>query len=37
MTELHPVTGRPRLSLLGHGIAGLFAGLTRFVQEVLRI
>ncbi|EKM83528.1 hypothetical protein AGABI1DRAFT_50734 [Agaricus bisporus var. burnettii JB137-S8] len=31
MTELHPVTGRPRLSLLGHGVAGLFAGLTSAV------
>ncbi|KXN83847.1 Mitochondrial substrate carrier family protein S [Leucoagaricus sp. SymC.cos] len=31
MTEAHPITGRPRLTLLGHGIAGLFAGLTSAV------
>lgn len=38
MTESHPVTGRPRLTLLGHGIAGLFAGLTRFViRDVARL
>ncbi|KAJ3572516.1 hypothetical protein NP233_g3028 [Leucocoprinus birnbaumii] len=31
MTESHPVSGRPRLTLLGHGVAGLFAGLTSAV------
>ncbi|KAG6832319.1 hypothetical protein H0H92_003552 [Tricholoma furcatifolium] len=28
MTESTPLTGTPRLTLMGHGIAGLFAGLT---------
>ncbi|KAF5355935.1 hypothetical protein D9756_004135 [Leucocoprinus leucothites] len=32
MIEPHPVTGRLRLTLLGHGFAGLFAGLTRLAQ-----
>ncbi|KAF9455111.1 mitochondrial carrier [Macrolepiota fuliginosa MF-IS2] len=31
MTEAHPVTGRPRLTVLGHGVAGLLAGLTSAV------
>lgn len=29
VTEATPITGVPRLTLLGHGIAGLFAGWTR--------
>ncbi|KAL9715865.1 hypothetical protein Ac2012v2_000308 [Leucoagaricus gongylophorus] len=31
MSEDHPISGRQRLTLLGHGVAGLFAGLTSAV------
>lgn len=30
MTEDSPSTGIPRLTLIAHGVAGLFAGLTRW-------
>jgi len=33
MTEEHPISRRQRLTLLGHGVAGLFAGLTRSVHN----
>lgn len=33
MSEDHPISGRQRLTLLGHGVAGLFAGLTRSVHS----
>jgi solute carrier family 25 carnitine/acylcarnitine transporter 20/29 len=32
MTEISPSTGLPRLTVLGHGVAGLFAGLTRYTR-----
>lgn len=35
MTESHPLTGRSRLTLLGHGTAGLFAGLTRLETRLI--
>ena len=33
MTEISPSTGLPRLTILGHGVAGLFAGLTRYTTK----
>ena len=35
MTETCPSTHQPRLSLVAHGLAGLFAGLTRLAAHTL--
>jgi len=35
MTEPTPQTGIPRLTLMAHGVAGLFAGLTRLCAPKL--
>jgi len=32
MVEPSPYSNKPRLTLLGHGIAGLMAGSTRFAE-----
>ena len=32
MTEISPATGLPRLTVLGHGLAGLLAGCTRYIH-----
>lgn len=37
MTEISPSTGLPRLTILGHGLAGLFAGLTRYTSRHLAL
>lgn len=34
MTEAAPLTDAPRLTLIGHGVAGLLAGLTRQVNRL---
>jgi len=31
MTEEVPATGQKRLTLIAHGVAGFFAGLTRYI------
>jgi solute carrier family 25 carnitine/acylcarnitine transporter 20/29 len=33
ITDISPSTGLPRLTILGHGMAGLFAGLTRYTTK----
>lgn len=37
MTELPPQSGIPRLTLFAHGVAGLFAGWTRYPNQIISI